>query len=314
MLGVAGLLLVGLLAVPALLPPAAADVDVEGGGPTTPTTSEAPTTTTTAVTPVQRPDAWIRRFGANPFSGNNIINLDGAGQSRTTEVEARATATFIVRVENDGNVTNDIRVVGTRGDSRFAVRYHDLERDVRVTDAVVGAGGYTVQDLDPTEWVDLRVEIQALGPAGPGTQRRVVISTRPTVVGVPNDNVVAIAKRPLFSTEQRRIGELVNDSRRGAGRSVLTLHRQLTTKAQAWAERLARTGRLEHSSLPAGVPAGWTGLAENVGNGSTIAVVHTAFMNSSGHRTNILGPYNFIGTGYAEGRGRAWIVHVFMRR
>ena len=40
---------------------------------------------------------------------------------------------------------------------------------------------------------------------------------------------------------------------------------ELTRKAQAWAEHLARIGRLEHSNLSAGISYRWRSLGENVG-------------------------------------------------
>lgn len=321
---VAGFLLVGLLVVPAMLPSASAQSE---GGPTTtsttsttgaPTTTAASTTTTetttttTTVPASPRPDAQIRRSGSGLFAGNEIYNTSGANQSRTTEAEPGDTVAFDVRVENDSTGPQDIRVFGTAGTGAFTVRFFNGSNNA--TPPVTSTGGYTLQDVAAGGHVDLRVEIVVRNGAAPGTQRKVYIRTRPAVGNAPADVVVATAKRPLFSAEQRRIAELVNDSRRGAGRAGVTLHRQLTSKAQAWAEHLARINRLDHSRLTAGVPAGWRALAENVGYGSTIAVVHTAFMNSSGHRTNILGPYNFIGTGYAEGHGQVWVVHVFMRR
>lgn len=118
---------------------------------------------------------------------------------------------------------------------------------------------------------------------------------------------------PSFTDEQRRVAQLVNDTRSGRGKARLTLNPTLTRKAQAWAEHLARTNSLAHSDLTAGVPSNWRALGENVGYASTIVDVHQAFMRSAGHRQNILGQWNAIGTGYAAGNGRVFVVHVFMR-
>jgi uncharacterized protein YkwD len=124
---------------------------------------------------------------------------------------------------------------------------------------------------------------------------------------------VATVTLPVFSPEQRRVAELVNSTRRSNGRGPLVMNRQLATKAQAWAERMAREGRLSHSTLSSGVPSCWRALAENVGRGGSITGVHNAFLASSGHRANILGSYSHLGTGHATGRGQVWVVHVFMR-
>ena len=121
------------------------------------------------------------------------------------------------------------------------------------------------------------------------------------------------ARGPTFTDEQRRIAQLVNDTRSGRGKARLTLNATLTRKAQTWAEHLARTNALAHSDLTAGVPSNWRALGENVGYARTIVDVHQAFMRSSGHRHNILGQWNAIGTGYATGYGKVFVVHVFMR-
>ena len=56
-------------------------------------------------------------------------------------------------------------------------------------------------------------------------------------------------------------------------------------------------------------------LGENVGYGATIASVHRGYMNSSGHRQNILDRrFNYIGVGYAKSGNRVYTVQVFMKR
>ncbi len=123
----------------------------------------------------------------------------------------------------------------------------------------------------------------------------------------------APVRGPVFTDEQRRIAQLVNDTRSERGKARLTLNPTLTRKAQAWAEHLARMNALAHSDLAAGAPSNWRALGENVGYARTIVDVHQAFMRSSGHRQNILGQWNAIGTGYAAGSGKVFVVHVFMR-
>lgn len=132
---------------------------------------------------------------------------------------------------------------------------------------------------------------------------------------VIQDNATAVerARGPGFTDEQRRVARLVNDTRSGLGKRRLTLNATLTRKAQRWAEHLAAINALEHSDLTNGVPSNWRALGENVGYASTIREVHQAFISSAGHRHNILGRWNAIGTGYAADNGRVFVVHVFMR-
>ena len=93
----------------------------------------------------------------------------------------------------------------------------------------------------------------------------------------------------------------------------------LNNKADAWAVQMRDQCRIRHSRLSDGAPAGWRKLGENVGRGGSIAQVHRAYMNSSGHRRNILDrSFNQVGTaavwGTCGGHRMVFTVHVFMRR
>lgn len=49
------------------------------------------------------------------------------------------------------------------------------------------------------------------------------------------------------------------------------------------------------------IPAGWSRAAENVASGYAPSAVVNAWMNSPGHRANILGDFTTIGIGYVNG-------------
>lgn len=112
-----------------------------------------------------------------------------------------------------------------------------------------------------------------------------------------------------------RSTELVNQSRNGAGLGGLPTNIDLYLKAQSWSDRLARDQRLYHSNLADGNGYNWVRLGENVGYGYSIEQVHNAFMNSAGHRANILDRgFNRIGIGVTrDGGGRYWVVQEFMQ-
>jgi len=86
----------------------------------------------------------------------------------------------------------------------------------------------------------------------------------------------------------------------------------LAAKAQAWAQHMADTGTLAHSTLTDGVPGGWNHLGENVGTGPAVGDVHDGFMNSTPHRTTMLsGQYSKVGVGVAERDGNVWVAEVY---
>jgi hypothetical protein len=115
--------------------------------------------------------------------------------------------------------------------------------------------------------------------------------------------------------DQGEAYDLINATRRAHGLGELQWNGQLGDKAQAWAEHMARQGRISHSNLADGAPSGWRALGENVGVGGSIGAVHTAYMNSPGHRANIVNPrWTHVGTGVARSGGRVYTVQVFMQR
>lgn len=117
-----------------------------------------------------------------------------------------------------------------------------------------------------------------------------------------------------LSNGQSAVQNEMNADRRSNGLSALPTHDQLNQKAQAWAEKLARDGKLSHSNLSSGVPSCWRSIGENVGYGSTAAQVQDAYMNSKGHRANILASkWKWVGVGYAQKGNRVYTVQVFMQ-
>jgi uncharacterized protein YkwD len=148
-------------------------------------------------------------------------------------------------------------------------------------------------------------------------------STRPhrlrrglLALGLAFGLVVAGTACDPYSAPQERTRELINVSRDNHGRNRLPMSIHAARKAQAWAEELARCRCLKHSRLAAGMPAGWKGIAENVGYGTpggNLMQVHRAFLNSSGHRANIMGRWNVVGTGHAMRNNVRYVVHVYAR-
>ena len=110
----------------------------------------------------------------------------------------------------------------------------------------------------------------------------------------------------------------INSSRAQAGLPALRENVTLDIKADGWAQTLRNACRIWHSNLADGAPREWRKLGENVGMGGNIAQIHTAYMNSPGHRANILDPaYNQVGTaavwGDCNGMRTLFTVQVFMK-
>jgi uncharacterized protein YkwD len=149
--------------------------------------------------------------------------------------------------------------------------------------------------------------------AQPATARRRRLRTRGSLL-VALVAVVALALGAC-SAEEDEATYLVNSARTYVGLPTLPTNVDLYLKAQSWSQRLANEQRLYHSYLPDGIGYNWARLGENVGYGYSIRQVHDAFMNSSGHRANILDRgFNRIGVGVTrDGAGRYWVVQEFMQ-
>jgi hypothetical protein len=105
------------------------------------------------------------------------------------------------------------------------------------------------------------------------------------------------------------------DQSRGAHRlGGLSRAWDLDAIAARHSAAMAAAGGIFHNGALAGhVPGGWAALAENVGVGPSADDVHNAFMNSAGHKANILGGYDKVGIGVAEAGGLVYITEVFWK-
>ena len=107
---------------------------------------------------------------------------------------------------------------------------------------------------------------------------------------------------------------LINSERSSRGLNTLNVYWDLVDDARVHAGVMADADKIFHSSNLAGVTTGWAALGENVGVGPTVGELHTAFMNSAGHRANILGDWDSIGVGVTPtDKGYMFVTVVFMR-
>ena len=145
-------------------------------------------------------------------------------------------------------------------------------------------------------------------PTLPRTRRTLAISA--TLAAV-----VLLAS--CYSSSQIKAATLIDDSRTARGLSSLTVSPEAMSKAQDWAVHMSRTGVLEHTGggsrmSTAGLPR-WCSAAENVAKASSTTAAHSKLMSSPGHRANILGPYNRVGTGVVRKGTVVWVVQIFFR-
>lgn len=146
---------------------------------------------------------------------------------------------------------------------------------------------------------------------GPPSRGATVVTAAPAV------NVVAVADE---------VADRTNATRRSAGLPALLRSVNLMQAAQLQADQMVKAGRMGHELAGQPYPTLKTRLAavqyapraaaENIAEGQRSAgQVITMWMDSSGHRANILSrDYTELGTGVAAARnGRLYFVQVFAR-
>jgi uncharacterized protein YkwD len=240
------------------------------------------------------PGAGITVNGAS-FPRYRFVTLswDGATSGMPT-VFTRSDGTFRVGVA--------IPASATAGDHtlRAAAGASQASATIRVT---TGASATATRTATPAA-----TPVATKTPtAVPPTATRV-----PTVVPSATAAPSATATQVANESPVERVRTLVNQERAKQGLAPLAWHSALASAAQSYATTMASTNCFSHTCPPvtnfvtrvenAGYLS-WRSLGENIAAGQqTPESVMQAWMNSSGHRANILSPnFKEIGVGRATG-------------
>ncbi len=106
----------------------------------------------------------------------------------------------------------------------------------------------------------------------------------------------------------------INKARTARGLPRLATRGHLVDVARGWAAQMASQSKLYHNPRLTSDVSNWRWVGENVGYGPTAPIVHKAFMDSAGHRANILSRnYSEVGVGAVVRGGRVWVAEVFRR-
>lgn len=104
---------------------------------------------------------------------------------------------------------------------------------------------------------------------------------------------------------------LMNRERYERGMEPLAMVPPVRDVARGWSGVMASDGVLRHNpnfagQIAAALPS-WRRAGENVGQGSGMAQLHSAFMNSPMHRANILGDFQWVGVGVRWAGSKLWV-------
>jgi hypothetical protein len=106
-----------------------------------------------------------------------------------------------------------------------------------------------------------------------------------------------------------------NSERSARGIPRYAVRSDLVAVARRHAQRMAGKQNLYHNPNLGSEVDNWQEVGENVGVGGSVSSIHQAFMNSAGHRANILDrAFTEVGMGTAtDGEGKIWVVQVFRK-
>lgn len=134
-------------------------------------------------------------------------------------------------------------------------------------------------------------------------------------VAVQPAGVALAASTASTASARSQILADTNAARAKQGLPALSVNADMNSVAQKWAKKMAAANALEHNAnYSSQIPAGWTRAGENIAVGFDDDSVTGAWMDSTGHRANILGDYTRIGIGYfVDSDGREWAVQDFAK-
>jgi uncharacterized protein YkwD len=113
--------------------------------------------------------------------------------------------------------------------------------------------------------------------------------------------VAAVPAASASSLDEVLLIDLVNQSRGEAGLAPLDPDLGLVIATRSHSTEMAAANELFHSTADqlGSSTTGWLVLGENVGRGPNARAIHDGFMDSEGHRSNILGDFDSVGVGTA---------------
>ncbi|HEV7955577.1 MAG TPA: CAP domain-containing protein [Marisediminicola sp.] len=139
------------------------------------------------------------------------------------------------------------------------------------------------------------------------------LSAATIVAALAMFGVITGPASPANAGEPESIHALVNKDRAANGQPPLSRNSQMDRVALDWANQMAASGTMKHNpDYSNQISGGWSSVAENIARGqSDGASMHRAWMDSDGHRGNILGNYTDIGIAFVSAGETTWGVEVF---
>lgn len=124
---------------------------------------------------------------------------------------------------------------------------------------------------------------------------------------------LAILLLVACTPEEANHVQMINAFRAANGVRPFEWDDTLYGKARDWSQRMADEGKLSHSNLKDGAPAGWRILGENVAYNPSLNGAIEALENSPAHRANLLNPqFTRVAVGIVFAKDVYWVTEEFV--
>jgi hypothetical protein len=124
----------------------------------------------------RRPDALARKAATGPFVGNDVYEGTPMTQVLSCSRARGKTAKYYLRLENDGNLDDQLRLKGTAGGAAWTVKYSRGWTTPKDITTAVAAGTWQSRALAPGRGVQVLVEVTPRTSGAQGTTKSLVVT------------------------------------------------------------------------------------------------------------------------------------------
>ena len=235
-------------------------------------------------------------MATSAIAGTGLVKCDNDSIFKTSIIEVKGSYNNFCDIIKPTEVTTKICFESTT-QSKPEVTTENTTQSVKPTYTTEATTESTTQSVKPTYTTEATTE---------STTQKVTETSTETTTASANVN----------SSTAKELLNLVNKARAENGLSALTLNSNLSAVAQKKAEDMKNNNYFSHTSPTYGSPfdmiknAGinYKTAGENIAKGQkTAEAVFNAWMNSSGHRANILNSrFTQMGIGVTDGSNKYW--------
>ena len=233
-------------------------------------------------------------MATSAIAGTGLVKCDNDSIFKTSIIEVKGSYNNFCDIIKPTEVTTKICFESTT-QSKPEVTTENTTQSVKPTYTTEATTESTTQSVKPTYTTEATTESTTQSVKPTYTTEATTESTTQKVTETSTETTTASAN--VNSSTAKELLNLVNKARAENGLSALTLNSNLSAVAQKKAEDMKNNNYFSHTSPTYGSPfdmiknAGinYKTAGENIAKGQkTAEAVFNAWMNSSGHRANIL--------------------------